>query len=303
MVKKVTVEVSQDQQQPYDNLLKSLLEGQEKLMLPYFVPDVEYLDTLNVEVVRTPLRVDRVYLVRHKGRKKIVHFEFESGPNNDMAPRLLDYHAYFYRKYKLPVLSMIVYPFPSKMAESPLQEADEDHNILIFHFQVFPLWQLKAEQYVHEHAVVMYALLPTMEGANAPLLHKAIDEMVQYYQGDDTKLAQEFSWMGIVLRRVRTMPRDDKREIQERLNMWDDLVEKDPKMRKMRKESETKGLAEGLRTAVITAVRIRFPHLTELAQQKVDGISKPAKLNLLLDQIAAAPDEDAARSLLDLVAA
>ena len=49
-------------------------------MLPYFVPDVEYLETLNVEVVRTPLRVDRVYLVRHKGRKKIVHLEFESGP-------------------------------------------------------------------------------------------------------------------------------------------------------------------------------------------------------------------------------
>ena len=60
MAKKVTDEASQDQQQPYDNLLKSLLEGQEKQMLPYFVPDVEYLETLNVEVVRTPLRVDRV---------------------------------------------------------------------------------------------------------------------------------------------------------------------------------------------------------------------------------------------------
>ncbi len=127
--------------------------------------------------------------------------------------------------------------------------------------------------------------------------------MVEYYQGNDTKLAQELRWMGIVLRRVKTMPREDKREIQERLNMWDDLMEKDPKMRKIRKESETKGLAEGLRTAVITAVRIRFPHLAELAQQKVDRISKPAKLNLLLDQIAEAPDEDAARSLLDLVAA
>jgi hypothetical protein len=90
---------------------------------------------------------------------------------------------------------------------------------------------------------------------------------------------------------------------QEQLNMWDDLMEKDPKMRKIRKESETKGLAEGLRTAVITAVRIRFPRLTELAQQKVDRISKPAKLNLLLDQITDAPDEDAARLLLDLVAA
>jgi predicted transposase YdaD len=327
MVKKVTAEASQVQQQPYDNLLKSLLEGQEKQMLPYFVPDAEYLETLNVEIVRTPLRVDRVYLVRHKGRKKIAHLEFESGPNNDMAPRLLDYHAYLYRKYKLPVLSMIVYPFPAKMAESPLREVDEDHEILTFHFRVFPLWQLKAEQYVNEHAVVMYALLPTMEGANASLLHKAIDEMVQYYQGNDTKLAQEFRWMGIVVRKVKTMPRTDKREIQERLNMWDDLMEKDPKMRKIRKESEAKGrteglkegvekgikegrteglkegLAEGLRKAIVTAVRLRFPDLTELAQERVAQISKPEKLNLLVDQIAIAPDENMVRLLLDLVAA
>ncbi len=311
MAKKVTDEASQDQLQPYDNLLKSLLEGQEKQMLPYFVPGVEYLETLNVEVVRTPLRVDRVYLVRHKGRKKIVHLEFESGPNNDMAARLLDYHTYLYRKYKLLVLSMIVYPFPTKMAEPPLRELDGNDEVLIFHFKVFPLWKLQAEQYVNEHAVVMFALLPTMEGASAPLLHKAIDEMVEYYQGNDTKLAQEFRWMGIVIRRVKTMPREDKREIQERLNMWDDLMEKDPKMRKIRKESEAKGRAKGitegevkaLRKAVAVTVKLRFPHLVELAQQRVARISKPDKLNLLLDQIAIAPDEDAARSLLDLVAA
>jgi hypothetical protein len=93
--------------------------------------------------------------------------------------------------------------------------------------------------------------------------------------------------------------------------MWDDLMEKDPKMRKIRKESEakgrakgrTEGLVEGLRQAVITAIRLRFPHLIELAQQRVTQINKPDKLNLLLDQIADAPDEDAARLLLDLVAA
>ncbi|MGH2497840.1 MAG: hypothetical protein ACRDIV_24320, partial [Ktedonobacteraceae bacterium] len=307
------------QQQPYDNLLKSLLEGQEKQMLPYFVPNAEYLETLNVEIVRTPLRVDRVYLVRHKGRKKIAHLEFESGPNNDMAARLLDYHAYLYRKYKLPVKSVIVYPFPTKMVESPLLEVDEDGEILTFHFRVLPLWQLKAEQYFNKHAVVMYALLPTMEGADAPLLHKAIDEMVKYYQGDDTKLAQEFRWMGIVIRKVKTLPRADKREIQERLNMWDDLMEKDPKMRKIRKESEARGrteglkegvekglkegLAEGLRKAIITAVRLRFPDLTELAQERIAQVNKPEKLNILVDQIAIAPDENMVRLLLDLVAA
>lgn len=323
MVKKGTVEVSQDQQQPYDNLLKSLLEGQEKQMLPYFVPGVEYLETLNVEAVRTPLRVDRVYLVRHKGRKKIAHLEFESGPNNDMAARLLDYHTYLYRKYKVPVKSVIVYPFPTKMARSPLREIDEDGEILTFHFRVFPLWHLKAEQYILEHAVVMYALLPTMEGIDAPLLHKAIDEMVEYYKGDDTKLAQELRWMGIVVRRVNTISRTAKREIQERLTMWDDLMEKDPKMRKIRKESEARGrtegikegiregikegiregMAEGLRNAIVTTISVRFPDLTEVAQQTVAQISKPEKLNLLMGQIVKAPDEDAARLLLDLVAA
>jgi hypothetical protein len=88
--------------------------------------------------------------------------------------------------------------------------------------------------------------------------------------------------------------------------MWDDLFEKDPKMRKIRRESEakgrTEGLTEGLRKASIIAVRLRFPGLTELAQQKVAQINKPEKLNLLADQIEVAPDENAVRSLLDLVA-
>ena len=103
------------------------------------------------------------------------------------------------------------------------------------------------------------------------------------------------------------MPRADKREIEERLTMWDDLFEKDPKMRKIRRESEKKGrnegLTEGLRKAIIVTVKVRFPGLTELAQQKVAQINKPEKLNLLVDQIAIAPDEEAVRSLLDLVAA
>ena len=89
--------------------------------------------------------------------------------------------------------------------------------------------------------------------------------------------------------------------------MWDDLMEKDPKMRKIRRESEAKGRTEGevkaLRKAVAITVKVRFPSLVELAQQRVAKISKPDKLDLLLDQIAIAPDEDAARSLLDLVAA
>lgn len=201
------------------------------------------------------------------------------------------------------------------MAESPLREILEEEELLIFHFQVIPLWELQAQHYINEHAVLMYALLPTMQGANASLLHKAIDEMVKYYKGNDAKLAAELRWMGIALRKVKTLPRTEKREIQERLNMWDDLMERDPKMKKIRKESEakgkaqglvegkTQGLAEGLQTAVITAIKLRFPPLTELAQQKVSQVQKPETLNLLLDKVTTVPDEDTVRLLLDFIAA
>ncbi len=84
--------------------------------------------------------------------------------------------------------------------------------------------------------------------------------------------------------------------------MYDDLLERDPKIRKLRKQSKVEGRAEGkaegLQEAVVTIVKRRFPTLTELAEQKVAGITKPAQLESLLEQVVDAPDEAAARFLL-----
>jgi hypothetical protein len=99
-----------------------------------------------------------------------------------MAARLLEYHAYLYRKYELPVISTIIYPFRTAVATSPLEETSHGRQILVFHFRVFKLWELNAEKYVQTHAFAMYALLPAMGGANVQLLVKAIREMVQYYE-------------------------------------------------------------------------------------------------------------------------
>src|SRR5436305_91274 len=153
------------QEQPYDNVLKSLFEGQEAEMLPCFVPGVEYLEVLNVEALRTPLRADRVYKVRHQGQDKIAHFELETNANSRMTYRLLDYHAYFLRKYDgLPVVSIIVYPFRTNVAVSPLREMSGREEVLTFHFRVICLWELDAEDFISKRVVSMYPFLPTMHG-------------------------------------------------------------------------------------------------------------------------------------------
>ena len=141
-----------------------------------------------------------------------------------------------------------------------------------------------------------------MHGADEALLKQAIDELIEYYKHDDTKLARELRWLGILLRRTETVPLDDKRKVQERLDMWDSLTEQDPKMKQIRAQSKAEGKAEGELKAsqgmVLALIDVRFPSLVELAKRHVKQVKDPETLTQLAKQIAIAPDEDTARSIL-----
>jgi hypothetical protein len=104
--------------------------------------------------------------------------------------------------------------------------------------------------------------------------------------------------MGIVLRRADIVPLEEKREIEERLSMYDDLMEKDPKMRKIRAESEVRGEAKMLRKVILSVIKRRFPSLLAIAQQRVQSLTRPDDLDTLFEQIEDASDEATARSFL-----
>jgi hypothetical protein len=63
-------------------------------------------------------------------------------------------------------------------------------------------------------------------------------------------------------------------------------------------QTKATGKAEGLREGIVDAIKLRFPHLTDLARQKVNQINDPQKLHNLFVQLFAAPDEASVRSLL-----
>lgn len=109
--------------------------------------------------------------------------------------------------------------------------------------------------------------------------------------------------MGILLQRAKIVSLKDKRQIQARLDMYDDLFENNPKIKKIRAESKERGKTEGqtmaLRRAVVNIVQKRFPVLVELARKRTSHISKLAALDNLVLDISDAPDEAAARALLE----
>ncbi len=188
--------MQEHQQQPYDTTLKALLREQAAEMIPYLVEEAEFVDTLDSEVLKPQpsLRADRAYKILYRGEPHVLHCELETGANSRMAYRMLSYHALLLEEHRLPVISLVIYPFRTKLPVSPLREMSRQNELLVFHFKVLALWELEARQYLKEHIVSMYPLLPTMKGANASMLLEAIDELKQHY--DETNLGRRLLWTG-----------------------------------------------------------------------------------------------------------
>jgi hypothetical protein len=263
------------------------------------LPGAIYEATLNVEIIRPTMRVDKVFKILYDGKEQILHLEFETGYDDQLKSRLLVYNASFYRDHRLPVIIIVVYPFRVKMAKSPLRIP----KILTFHFQTLALFKLDAGQFVRRHQTCMYPLLPTMEHVHADLMAQVMQELAELYRDDEVTLAQQFIWMKLLLERTGTVHPVEKEKIKERLNMFDQLWEESPMVQKMREQYRVKGLQEGeilaLQRSLVNIVRVRYPELAEFAQQQVSHFNKPDMLDQLMQKVVTAPNADTARSLLE----
>ena len=62
--------------------------------------------------------------------------------------------------------------------------------------------------------------------------------------------------------------------------MYDRLWEENPKVQKIRAESEAKGEVQAMQRMLVSVVKARFPALTQLAQEQAVQINSPDALDL-----------------------
>jgi hypothetical protein len=292
--KQAKAEEQQSQSQVYDTSLKELVDKQAKDILPVLLPGAVYEGTLNVEIVKPVMRTDKAYIVSYCRRKHILHLEFESRSNRRMGARMSAYNAVLHLEHDLPVISILIYPFKTKMVASPYLHEGADGNINTFNFRVIPLFLLGAERYVQEHITCMYPLLPTMNGANHQLLDVAMKELKEVYKADNDTLSDFFAYMVILLERVKAIAPLEKAKMKEVLNMYRSLWDQSPIIKRMKTASEV----EALQRTLVNIVKARFPHLNDLAQQRAIQLRDPNKLDNLIIQISTAKDEASVRLLL-----
>lgn len=314
-----TSELSPAQQQVYDATLKALLNEQPQAMLSFFLNDVVYLHELSETAPKPPLRIDKAYLALYKWIQHIVHIEFETDADNDMPLRMLEYFGILYRRHKKPIISIIVCPFRTHIADAPLQIKSGDEILLDMQYRVIRLWTYDAKSYLARHQVHAYALLPTMQAATYEVLAQALDEMKEWYQGQTRRFSTHLLWFTTFLDRTDTIVPKEKERIRRKMADIESLLNENPYVLRKQAEGreegreeglvegeakgEAKGKALGLQSAIVTTVEFRYPALVNLAQKRVSTVNSLDALSLVFKGMLKAQDENEARLVLELLAA
>jgi hypothetical protein len=225
--------------------------------------------------------VDCAYVIRSRKygqqqvRSYVGQMEFETAPTLEIEDRLLEYYALLRRKHKQPIVQVLVCPFEtSKLPRPPHQIKLEDGEVLLENrYRVVALWQREASELLASGRVELYSLLPAMKGATSPLLSEGLKAMKAFYAGDESRLCMHLLWFSTLLGRTTTVNEEDK------------------------------GEAKGLQEALLFAVEFRFPTLLGLAQERAERVKQPEVLKFVLRGLKAAQSEEAARLLLETLAA
>jgi hypothetical protein len=289
--------------QPYDNSMKAILKEDAADIVPQLLPGAIFVDVLDIEVLRSALRVDRVYQIYYQDRPHILHLEFQASSDKEMAQRLLFYHVGLWRDYKQPVISMVIYLFNAQMPTSPLLELSGNKRIITFHYHVLALWTLDAREYVQQHRLSMYTLLPAMGHADAHVLLQALEELVEYYKDSEAKLARRLLWFGTFLKRADTVTLEDKQKVRLRLDVFDKLLEENDFVLKQRALGEEQGKIDGEVEAsqqiLLDILQTRYPALTEHIRTRVLQTRQVEKLREAIKLIVNTSDEQNAHLVLD----
>ena len=285
--------------QLYDSALKSLLGDEVAEILPNLLPGSHYVSEQNIEIDRTTLKADLVYNIEYKGLPHILNMELQTDADEDMPIRMLKYHVGLLDKHRKPIISMVMYPFETKVPETPFKEMSGEELLLQLNYKVLLLWNLEAQQFVQDRVVGMYALLPAMRGANALMLLQAIKEMELKYRFP--QLGHHLIRFRTVLRRSRTLSAQDKRLVEEHMQTYDSLLDSDPYIQQkvaLERTLERNEAVQAFQHSIIEIVKGRFPALAEIAQKRIVNIHTIESLQQLVVRLSLAPDQATARRLL-----
>jgi predicted transposase YdaD len=299
---------------PYDSTLKALFGELVGEIIPCLLSDARLQEGLpynecNVEVNRTTLSIDLGYWILYKEYLAILNMEAQSGPDDDLLARMLEYAINLYRKYKRqwPIVSAALFLFKCAIPEIPFRIACGDDLFVEFRPIIIRMWEMDPQKVVDRQQRCLYPLLPTMKNLTVDLLKQALQEM---HEHDPSQFLHHAEWFNTMLSRTTTVSEEDKHLVKEHLRMQyklHPLLAEDPTIQsviaegiaKGEAEIEARGIIKGLQEGIIDLINDHFPTpVVTRVQQTIASSKNIEQLKKLHRQIARASDEEEVYALL-----
>jgi predicted transposase YdaD len=295
----------------WDGKVKNLANAAPQDFVEWLIKGAHYVNDLSPRFATRNIEGDILFRIRIKGKLYLLHIEFQSSSDTNMARRLWEYNVAASIKYKLPVYSVVIYLKPDgKSAESPYQillhEGKVAHS---FSFEVIELWKIGTEDLFQ---IGLKGLLPfvslTREGLQREAVERVIDELGQEEVDKQRELLSfTYGFASLVFKNE-----SDRYWLKRRFEMLKDILKESWAIQELVQEvaqesvqearaEERKQAIQRARQTLLSFIQARFRALMQLAEEQCSSIETPEQMEDLLQKIILAQDEQEVRQhLLDV---
>ena len=285
---------------PWDDSLRKLVRANPQAFVSWILGEAEFIGELPEKLKSWKLEVDALLRTSIKGHQMLLHIEFQTYNDLEMAERLLRYNVLLRSEYNLPVVSCVIYLLrdgtvpPSQL----IWDAPIGRDVIHFFFESIELGKLSPDDLLTIKQPGLLPLLPLTKGGTKKEVTEHMFASLKASEQIDL-LAIGSTLASLVFSREHS---PDLEWLHRRLRQMHDILRESPYYQEIlqegREEGIVKGLEEGLqkgrkaglqegvqkgklegqRETLLAIVQFRFPKVVRLAKKLVAAIDDPASL-------------------------
>ena len=257
-----------------------------------------FVRALDIELQNQQLFADALLEVRLRGEPALLHIEFQTYDDPDMATRLQEYNVLASRQYgHLPVYSYVIYLRKAgEVPTSPLvRRFPPGVDVHHFFFGVIKLWEVPAELFLGAGWTGVLPLVTLTDGGKRP---EAVTEMI-----DQLASVEEYDLLAIaeVLGGLVFKTGPELEWFKRRFSMFQDILSESWVYQELVEQGVEKERQQELqrqRQTIIGFVQRRFPEISTLAEQQTAKITDPEMLQTVILKLLDAQTIEEARQIL-----
>lgn len=265
---------------PWDDSLRKLVRANPQAFVSWILGEAEFIGELPEKLKTWNLEVDALLRTSVKGHQMLLHIEFQTYNDLEMAERLLRYNVLLRSEYKLPVVSCVIYllrdgavPLSQLIWNAPI-----GRDVIHFFFESIELGKLSPDDLLTMEQPGLLSLLPLTKGGTKKEVTEHMFASLKASEQIDL-LAIGSTLASLVFSREHS---PDLEWLHRRLREMHDVLRESPYYQEILQEGRQEGIQEGRlegqRETLLAIVQARFPKMVRLTTKLVTAINDPTSL-------------------------